>query len=121
MYNGTLVNRVDNADFNYNVDLRALEDRWKQAGDQTLFKDIRDINATRPTSRFVQDLNEFLFSSVSLSYNMTRLPFLARTPVKSLLFSCNLNDMGQLSTVKVERGIDYPYARTMSFSLTASF
>lgn len=121
IYNGTLVSRVDNADFNYNVDLRALEDRWKEPGDQTLFKDISDITATRPTSRFVQDLNEFLFSSVNVSYNMTRLRFLSRTPVKSLLFSCNLNDLGQLSTVKVERGLDYPYARTLSFSLTASF
>lgn len=121
MYNSTLLRLVDNADFNYNVDLRALEDRWKNPGDQVLFKDIADRSATRPTGRFVQDWNELLFSSVSLSYNLSNLPFIKRSPLQSMLFGFNMNDIGRLSSVKTERGLDYPYARTISFTLTGNF
>lgn len=123
MYNSTLVGLVDNADFNYNVDIRALEERWKQPGDLSLYKSIvgASSTATRPTSRFVQDYNELIFSSVNLSYNFTRMGFVKKTPFKSLMATCNLNDLGRLSTVRIERGLDYPYARTMSFSLSASF
>ncbi|PVH25932.1 SusC/RagA family TonB-linked outer membrane protein [Sphingobacterium corticibacter] len=123
MYNSSLVSLVDDADFNYNVDIRALEDRWKQPGDVSLFKGITELSstATRPTSRFVQDYNEFIFSSVSLSYNFTRMGFVTKSPFKSLMATCNLNDLGRLSTVRIERGIDYPYARTLSFSVSASF
>lgn len=121
MYNSTLVSLVDNADYNYNVDIRALEQRWKKPGDRSSFKDIADASATRPTSRFVQDWSELVFSSVSLSYNFSRMNFIKRTPFKTLMFNCNMNDLGRLSTVRTERGLDYPYARTFSFSLTASF
>ncbi|MFD2556551.1 SusC/RagA family TonB-linked outer membrane protein [Sphingobacterium tabacisoli] len=123
MYNSSLVSLVDDADFNYNVDIRALEQRWKQPGDVSLFKGIAQINstATKPTSRFVQNYNELIFSSVSLSYNFTRMNFVQRSPFKSLMATCNLNDIGRLSTVRIERGLDYPYARTISFTLGASF
>lgn len=123
MYNSTLVRVVDDADYAYNVDIRALEDRWKQPGDLASFKGItnRFSTSTKPTSRFVQDLNEMIFSSVSMSYNFSRLNWIKRTPMKTLLFTCNLNDLAHLSTVKVERGLDYPFARTISFSLSASF
>lgn len=123
MYNSSLVSLVDDADFNYNVDIRALEQRWKQPGDVSLFKGIAQVNstATKPTSRFVQNYNELIFSSVSLSYNFTRMNFVKRSPFKSLMATCNLNDIGRLSTVRIERGLDYPYARTISFTLGASF
>lgn len=123
MYNSTLVSMVDDADYNYNVDIRALEERWKQPGDISLYKGISLLNstATRPTSRFVQDYNEFIFSSVSASYNLSRMKFVTKSPFKSLMATCNLNDLGRLSTVRIERGLDYPYARTVSFSFSASF
>lgn len=123
MYNSTLVSAVDDADFNYNVDIRALEERWKKPGDISLYKGIAEMSstATRPTSRFVQDYNEFILSSVSVNYNLTRMSVVKRSPFKSLMVSCNLNDLGRLSTVRVERGLDYPYARTISFTLGASF
>ncbi|GGH06462.1 SusC/RagA family TonB-linked outer membrane protein [Sphingobacterium alkalisoli] len=123
MYNSTLVRVVDDADYAYNVDVRALEDRWKQPGDLVSFKGItnRFSTSTKPTSRFVQDLNEMIFSSISMSYNFSRLAWVQRTPIKTLMLSCNLNDLAHLSTVRVERGLEYPFARTMSFSLSASF
>ncbi|GHE45887.1 SusC/RagA family TonB-linked outer membrane protein [Sphingobacterium griseoflavum] len=121
MYNATVLRLVDNADFNYNVDIRALEDRWRNPGDQTLYKDIADRSATRPSTRFVQDWNEFVFSSVSLAYDFSRMPLVQRSKLRTAMFSVNMNDIGRLSSVKTERGLDYPYARTMSFTLSATF
>ncbi len=123
MYNSTLVSLVEDADYNYNVDIRALEQRWRQPGDVSLYKGIAETGSTgtRPTSRFVQDYNEFIFSSVSFSYNLTRAKFVQRSPFKTLMASCNLNDLGRLSTVRIERGLDYPYARAIALTLSASF
>ena len=33
----------------------------------------------------------------------------------------HMNDIFRWSTVKAERGIDYPFARTISFSIGATF
>ena len=37
-YNSTLVDRVENADIDYNVDRRLLEGRWTTYGQQTQYK-----------------------------------------------------------------------------------
>ncbi len=120
-YNTTLVSRVENADYNYNVDVRALTDRWKQPGDKALYKNIADRTDTRPTSRFVQDLNELLFSSVSLGYDFGTAAWLERMKLNRVSLMVNLNDLARVSSVKTERGLDYPYARTISGSLQITF
>lgn len=120
-YNTTLVNRVENADFNYNVDVRALTDRWKQPGDNALYKNIADKTDTRPTSRFVQDLHELLFSSVSLGYDFGDAAWLKKFRLNRVNCMLNLNDLARISSVKTERGLDYPYARTISGSLQITF
>lgn len=120
-YNTTLVNRVENADFNYNVDIRALEQRWRQPSDRTLFKDIADKTDTRPSSRFVQDLHELLFSSVSLGYDFSRANWLRNANINRVYLALNLNDLARISSVKTERGLDYPFARTISTSLQITF
>ncbi|MHA4893566.1 SusC/RagA family TonB-linked outer membrane protein [Pedobacter sp. PWIIR3] len=121
MYNSTLVERVENVNFNNNVDIRALQDRWKTPGQAALFKDIADLSVTRPSSRFVQDLNELALSSVSLGYDFKGMKFMGLRKQSTLRANVNLNDLARFSTVKVERGLDYPFARTLSFSLQASF
>lgn len=120
-YNSTLVNRVENADFNYNVDIRALEQRWKQPGDQVLFKDIADKTDTRPSSRFVQNLHEILFSSVSLGYDFSKANWLRAANINRVYLALNMNDIARISSVKTERGLDYPFARTISTSLQITF
>lgn len=121
LYNSTLVNRVENADFNYNVDLRAFEERWRKPGDVVLYKNIADLTPTRPTSRFVQDLHELLFSSISLGYDFSTSRWLKNAKVSRVYLALNLNDLGRISTVRTERGLDYPYARTISTSLNITF
>lgn len=120
-YNSTLVNRVENADFNYNIDVRALEQRWKQPGDKALYKNIADQSATRPSSRFVQDLHELLFSSVSLGYDFSQARWFRKTNMNRIYMAVNMNDLARISSVKTERGLDYPFARTISTSLSITF
>lgn len=121
LYNGTLVAKVEDADFDYNIDLRAFEERWRKPGDVVLYKNIADLTPTRPTSRFVQDLHELLFSSISLGYDFSTSRWLKNAKVSRVYLALNLNDLGRISTVRTERGLDYPYARTISTSLNITF
>mgnify|MGYP002618677666 CR=1 FL=1 len=85
------------------------------------YKDIINRSNTYPTTRFVEDLDEFVFSAISVGYDFSELNFVKRSPIDRLRLSFNMNDIGRISTVKQERGTEYPFARTFSFSLSASF
>ncbi|TCD00734.1 SusC/RagA family TonB-linked outer membrane protein [Pedobacter frigidisoli] len=121
VYNTTLVNRVENANLNNNVDVRVLEDRWKVPGDQSLYKNIADLTVTRPTSRFVQNNSELIFSSINMGYDFGKSSFIKKLKLTNLSLNMNLNDIARIGAVKTERGLDYPFARTMSLSLNANF
>ena len=41
--------------------------------------------------------------------------------MQALNVQANMNDIFRWSTVKAERGINYPFARTVSFSIGATF
>lgn len=121
-YNQTLVNRVENADIAYNVDARVLRDTWQQAGDIAQFKKISyTASKTQPTSRFVEDNNELQFASFSCYYDFKYQNWLRKIKLERLRASFYMNDIFRVSTVKTERGLDYPYARSFSFSLTGTF
>lgn len=120
-YNQTLVDKVENADINYNVDVRLLQGRWKTPGQQALYKDIKDNTVTKPSSRFVQDNNEILFSSVNIGYDFSKLKFVKALNMNSLSATVNASNLGRIGTIKTERGLDYPFARTISLSLQANF
>lgn len=120
IYNQTLVDRVENADPRYNVDRRVMDSRWKKPGDHALYKDIADHGTTRTSSRFVQRDNVIELKSVYLAYNIP--PAVARRyKMNNLRCAVNLNDMWRTSTIQAERGIDYPFARTFTFSLSTQF
>jgi TonB-linked SusC/RagA family outer membrane protein len=122
MYNSTLVEKVENVDvINNNVDKRVLRDRWNTPGVKAKFKSITDRTTTYPTSRFVEDLDELVFSSLNLSYELGELEAFKRSSFDRLRVSFNMNDIGRLSTVKQERGTAYPFARSFSFALSATF
>lgn len=121
LYNSTLVDKVENADINYNVDVRLLADRWRTPGQVALYKDIADRTVTKPTSRFVQDNNEFILSSMNLQYDFTKMKFVKKMHMSGLSATLNANDLARFTTIKTERGLDYPFARTISLSLQANF
>ncbi len=120
MYNQTLVDRVENADPKYNVDSRVFEDKWKTSGDLTFYKNIADIGSTEVTSRFVQPDNMINLQSLNFSYDVGRR-VASRLSMSSLRFSATANDVVRWSSVKEERGIDYPFARSITFSVSATF
>lgn len=120
VYNQTLVDRVEDANIVYNVDRRVLEERWKQPGDRTFYKDIASRERTQLTSRMVQDENVLQMKSLSFSYTfpqaMTRKWHMDRLKLIFLM-----EDVFRVSNIKRERGLDYPFARAFNFGLQVQF
>ena len=123
-YNSTLVDRVENLDYmNYNCDERIMEDRWHKQGDVTKYKDVNDTNtATRPTSRFLMKNNYINFGSLNVNYNFdNNSNWMKGLGISMLRLSFNMSDIVRFSTIQIERGLSYPFARTFNLSLNASF
>ena len=131
MYNQTLVDKVENADMKYNVDRRIYTDRWRKPGDIALYKAISEevyvsekqqfaSEKTYPTSRFVQKRNELKISSLQLSYDFFRHDFVKKIGLERILLRFNANDLFTFSSIDIERGTSYPFARTFNFSLNVT-
>ena len=120
LYNQTLIDRVENADPRYNVDQRVLTSRWKQPGDRAFFKDIASPYPTYASSRFIQRDNVLELRSVNLTYE-TPSSITSRLWMQQLRLMVTLNDFWRWSAVRMERGLDYPFARTVTFSLQTRF
>ncbi len=121
IYNETLVNKVENAPMQYNADRRVLTDRWQKPGDVALYKAITDLSTTYPTSRFVQDYTLFTLSSLTVYYDFRNCRFVKNSFLERLKLSAYTNDLFVISSVKTERGTDYPFARTFSLSAQVTF
>ncbi len=120
MYNQTLVDRVENADPAYNVDRRMLEERWEKPGDRTFFKDIKDDTYTKPTSRFIQDYSFLELATINASYDL-KPEIASKMGFKRLKIMFYMNDIFRSSTVKAERGINYPFSRNFSVGIQGRF
>ena len=126
MYNSTLVQKVENADLRYNADRRVLQLRWQNPGDVAQYKRLTNSangSNTQQTSRFVMNENLFQMSSLSLTYRMdnNEYPFLRRLHISSMRWSFNMEDIFYLSSIKRERGTDYPFSRQFALSLNIVF
>ncbi|MBB6238319.1 TonB-linked SusC/RagA family outer membrane protein [Pedobacter sp. AK013] len=119
-YNLTLVERVENADPRYNVDKRVFEEKWKKPGDLSFYKNIADNGETDVSSRFIQPDNLINLQSVNLSYDMNK-KIASKLSMSSLMFQVTANDVVRWSSVKEERGINYPFTRSLTFSIRAAF
>ena len=123
VYNQTLIDRVEvtlNDLTTSNVDRRVYEDRWMQPGDKTFFKGFSN-EETRATSRFVMDDNTLELSSMSLEYRWDNQWLRNMTHLQSITFGVNINNLFYWSSVKQERGIDYPFARNLQGSIRFLF
>ena len=119
-----LLSKVENINDNalkYNQDRRALHDRWKQPGDRTKFKRIDDTSNTPMSSRFVEKENTLQCSSINVGYRTTTAPFLKYIGATSLNVTAYMNDIFRLSTIKEERGLDYPFQRSVTLSFGIGF
>ncbi len=120
IYNNTLVDKIENVNPINNADRRVLYDRWKNPGDIAKFKAIDNTTKTMPTSRFIEEQNYLSLSSVNLSYRFENKT-LERMGISNLKLALIGNDIFRWSTVKTERGINYPFARNYSLSLQLTF
>ncbi|WEK37022.1 MAG: SusC/RagA family TonB-linked outer membrane protein [Candidatus Pseudobacter hemicellulosilyticus] len=121
MYNSTLVSKVENADIYRNVDKRVLTDRWRKAGDVSFFKDVASTTTTQLSTRFVEDNNQLNFASLNITYDLDRFAKVRSWGFSRLRAGINMNELFVLSSVLVERGTAYPFARNYQFTLQASF
>lgn len=121
--NSALYSKVENigiGDVLFNQDKRALYERWQKPGDVSQFKSIGITGSTPLSSRFVEKDSYFDGESFSLGYRISN-GWIRRYKMQALSFNFYLNDIFWLESIKTERGTDYPYARTASFSINASF
>lgn len=127
MYNQTLVNRIENTSINsssspmaYNMDRRALYDRWFKPSDIAKYKSANAAGRTYSSSRFVQNNNYLRMNSIRLMYNIS--PKNKRILGMTMLrISLTMNDLFYASTIEQERGLSYPYARTTTLGIQANF
>lgn len=120
VYNSTLVSKVEGSDPRNNADRRVLEERWKEPGDYAKYRDIANIETPQQTDRFTQDEYTFTMRTLSLAYdfpqNISRKLGMSRLRAELLT-----NDVFRFSTIKQERGLTYPFARTYELSLSINF
>ena len=120
LYNQTLVDRVENARLQYNADRRVLYDRWQKPGDIAKYKDIKDKTRTNLTSRMIQDNDMLNFKSLSMSYTFPS-KLTKKFAMERVKLTFQVEDLFYWSTVKRERGLDYPYSHTYNFGLQVQF
>jgi hypothetical protein len=103
-----------------------LSDRWQKPGDIASYKGLTDINGitrtdiTRATSRFVEKNNNLYCDAISLGYlfpsHLTERWKMSR--LQTLLY---INSPFVISSIRQEKGLIYPFARSYSFSLQMGF
>ena len=116
-------NKVENislAGLKSNQDKRALHDRWQKPGDHAKFKGISLTETTPISSRFVLRENYIKAESISVGYDFESQA-VQKLGIQSLRLQANTTDLFRISSIKEERGIEYPFARSFSFSLQVTF
>ena len=119
-YNSTLAERVEGANPRYNAERRVLNNRWKEPGQHALYKNIKEYTTTYISSRFVQKENTLQLTSLSLSYDLNR-EWIRKFGLNTMRLSFYMNDVFRASTVKNERGLDYPFQRSFVFGSNIGF
>lgn len=120
-YNSTLANKVEASDYKYQMDERVFLDRWKQPGDNAFFRGVQVTTPIYKTSRFVQKENTLVLSNINLQYDFRGQPWMSRMGLSHLNIAGNISEPMYLSTIKRERGTNYPFSRQFSLSFSATF
>ena len=86
-----------------------------------MYKNIKNEETTQATSRFVEDDDQFVISSLNLSYELTRIEAIKRIGMERLRLSFDMTDFGRMQSVKIERGTTYLYSNGFEFTLSTTF
>ena len=123
--NFTELTKGENLSLLYNVDKRALSQGWEKPGDVSRYK-LYQVTSdasrqyTYPNSMFVHKDNVFSCTNINVSYLIPR-KWCQKLGMESLSVSAYLSDIFYLSTIKRERGTDYPFSINPNFSISCSF
>ncbi len=125
-FNRALYQKVENigkTSLVYNQDRRALYDRWKQPGDIAQFKNIvaGSTPNTPVSSRFIQKDNQFRGESFKISYDFTKDKWIKKLYLKDFRVHFSMQELFVISSMKQERGLDYPFQRSFSAGISARF
>lgn len=133
LYNSTLADKVENSYIANQVDRRIFSGRWsrdrkgepfpyRNGASGTSFSAENPVTTfmTMPTTRFVQRNNVLNLSSLSLYYELP-LKWVRKLSLQRLRTTLYANDLYTFSSIEIERGTSYPYARSFSLSVTATF
>lgn len=126
IYNTTLINKVEYTTGNVNLD-RRVKQVWTEVGQIAPYKRLTNgystssTNATRPTSRLLMRDNEIYISSINLGYDFQNLGRLSKLGLERLRVQFYMNELFRFSSLEIERGTGYPFARHFSFALSATF
>lgn len=124
IYNTTRASRIEQINPKYNADRRAYTERWKNPGDVVNYLTIRPnkdgtINNYH-SSRFVEKENYLNLSYISFGYEFEST-LLKKIGFKRLSVAASMNDVMNYSTIRQERGTQYPFARGFSFTISPTF
>lgn len=123
-FNNALYNKVENIGVSTifdNQDERAFTDRWLTPGQLAEFKGIGLTNSTPISSRFIQKNDYLSGESVRIGYKVTNKAWLNKAGLSTLGVNALANEFFRWSTIKAERGIDYPFSRIYTLSFNVSF
>ncbi len=123
IYNRALAQKVEGGDPYSNMDRRALLHRWNSYGQRAQYKSVKAFSdgETKATSRFIAEEDTFELSSVTVSYDVPASWSKKNLGISYLKVTGSTRELLYLSTVKKERGIEYPFARTFNLTLNARF
>ncbi len=123
IFNSALYNKVENISrnqLNYNLDKRALYDRWQKPGDIAKFKDIANSATTPMSSRFVQRENVLALESVFVGYEFLD-GWIHNLGLSSMRVQLSMRDVFRASTIVAERGTQFPFARSFEAGVSLNF
>ena len=123
VFNASLFQKVENIgtqDVYNNQDKRALYDRWSENNRDAYFKGISLVQRTEKSSRFVMDDNSLVGESFNVGYEFPDR-IARRMRIGAMNVQLTMADIFRATSVRVERGIDYPFARTVTMSLGITF
>ena len=120
-YNTTLVQKVENANIKNNVDKRVFSERWSGPDHYAKYKGWNEKNTNGQSSRFMQDESTIKCGTFNVSYTLNSKWIKQRMKMSAVSFALNTTDLFQISTVKLERGTSYPFARRISTRISFNF
>ena len=118
VYNQEAAEFTDMADLNANGPVQ-MRDKWRKAGQDAKWQGF-DNRLTLPTSRFVETRNILSLSSLHVGYRFDAA-LAEKMYMTGLRVALSCNDLFYSSSAKMERGLIYPFARSFTLSLQATF